>query len=84
MVKLNRIVALGKAKSSTHALTELVLLETNPQIQNHYLFYAIKGEFLVEAGKIKKGIKTIYKAISLTNNTAEQEYLKRKIEVLRK
>ena len=82
MVKLNRIVALGKAKSPSDALTELKQLETKPQLENHYLVYAIKGEFLVESGNIEEGKQATLKAISLTSNTAEKQYLQRKLELL--
>ncbi|MEQ6121835.1 sigma-70 family RNA polymerase sigma factor [Reichenbachiella sp. MALMAid0571] len=82
VVKLNRIVALGKAKSPNDALKELKQLETNPQIENHYLYYAIKGEFLIESGSLKEGKQATLKAISLTNNTAEKQYLMKKLEVL--
>ena len=82
MVKLNRVVALGKANSPNDALTELKLLESNPQIENHYLYYAIKAEFLVESGNIEEGKIATLKAISLTNNTAEKQYLQRKLALL--
>lgn len=82
MVKLNRIVALGKANSPSDALTELKQLETNPQLENHYLVYAIKGEFLVESGNIEEGKQATLKAISLTNNSAEKKYLQRKLALL--
>lgn len=82
IVKLNRIVALSKAKSEKEALNDLSKLETNKSILNHYLFYAIKGDCLLSIGEIDQGKKSIIKAAELTNNSMEKAYLLEKIRTL--
>lgn len=82
IIKLNRIVALSKARSAEEALMELSELESNKSILDHYLFHAIKGDCLLSVGKINQGKKTTEKAASLTNNSLEKAYLLEKIKAL--
>ncbi|MFY0650835.1 MAG: sigma-70 family RNA polymerase sigma factor [Cyclobacteriaceae bacterium] len=80
IIKLNRVVAESKVKSPAEALESLELLASNDQLTGHYLFHAIKGDLLIDTGKVKAGREATLKAMSLTNNSAEKEYLRSKIE----
>ena len=80
MVKLNRIVALSKAKSPEEALRELSKLKSNKSILDHYLFHAIKGDCLLSIGNIIEAKEAIIKAVELTNNSMEKAHLLKKIE----
>jgi len=80
IVRLNRAVALAKANSPWEALKELRLLESDNQMQEYYLFHAIKGEFLQEVGESAAALKALNRAIALTSNAAEIAHLRRKLE----
>ncbi|MFT6865299.1 MAG: RNA polymerase sigma factor (sigma-70 family) [Cyclobacteriaceae bacterium] len=79
IVALNRIVALEKIKGSAEALTEIEKLEKESSLTKNYLLPAIKAEIYISLKQIDQAIKSIKKAISLTANPNEKEYLKKKM-----
>lgn len=80
IVRLNRAVALAKARSAAEALQEIQALEKVGELDSYYLFHAIKGDLLLEVGDLTGGRVAIAKAIALTNNGAEKEHLRKKLE----
>ena len=82
VVQLNRVVALGKTKGAQEALKALGVLQHDAKMDLHYLYHAIKAEFLVEAGDIASAKLSLTKAIELTQNTSEMEHLKNKLKAL--
>lgn len=80
IIRLNRTVALAKANSAAEALEDLKLLESNAQMQEYYLFHAIKGEFMSEVGESEKAVECLERAITLTSNETEIAHLRKKIE----
>ncbi len=79
VVRLNRAVALAKAKSAEDALKEIAILEKDEQMSRYYLLHAIKGDLLLEIGEDKTGRLAIEQAIALTDNQAEKEHLSARI-----
>ena len=79
IIRLNRTVALAKANSANEALEDLKVLESNAQMQEYYLFHAIKGEFFKEIQDSKNAIDSLEKAVKLTNNPAEIAHLNKKL-----
>lgn len=75
---LNRLVVLSKVKGDKLALKELLELD-HKELSGNHLYYSIKGEF--EKNLSMKSYKgSILKAISLTNNSREKEFLRLKLE----
>lgn len=83
IINLNRVVAYSKVHGPVSALQELAHLEGQKALNNYYLFYAIKGELLAEAGHPAQALELLYIALKLTVNKAERKHLKRKIDHLR-
>ncbi len=79
VVKLNRIVAMSKVVGPVKADHELDNLKEESAIEFHYLFYTIKADLQSQLGQISEALKNLQKAISLTSNKVEIEFLKRKI-----
>ena len=75
---LNRLVVLSKVKGNKIALQELNLLKDKTLLNNHH-YYSIKGEFEKEL-KLDSYKKSLQKAISLTNNKIEKDFLKNKLD----
>lgn len=76
-VALNRLVVLEKIEGHDIALSELNKLEESNYLKNH-LYYAIKGDFEKKSNNpIYK--TTLEKAISLTQNQKEKDFLTLKI-----
>ena len=79
VTKLNRLVVLSKVKGATMALKQLREIEESGFFDNYYLFHAIKGQILFEAGKLNLA-KISYKlALKLTKNSKEIDYMKSRI-----
>jgi RNA polymerase sigma-70 factor (ECF subfamily) len=78
VVRLNRAVALAKAKSAENALNELSDLGRNEQMQSYYLFHAIRAELLSECKRKEEAVTALDMAISLTAHPKEIAYLQKK------
>jgi RNA polymerase sigma-70 factor (ECF subfamily) len=79
VVALNRLVAYGQVHGHQQALKELERIEKEKVLSGYYLFYAIKGELLAEAGQVEAAKVQLKKAIKLTKNAIEKEYLEKKL-----
>ena len=77
-LSLNRLVVLAKVKGTKIALKELNLLEDKTLLNNHH-YYSVKGEFEKEL-KLDAYKTSLRKAISLTNNEKEKQFLKDKLD----
>lgn len=73
IIELNRLVVLEKIKGPQVALDALLLLTDNVLKENH-LYYSIKGGFEKKLS-LKSYKESIKKAIQLTNNQKEKEFL---------
>ncbi len=77
-VALNRLVVLEKTRGPKVALKELKKLDESDYLKNH-LYYAIKGDFEMK-NKLSIYKSTLEKAISLTKNQKEKEFLALKMD----
>ena len=82
MIALNRIVPYEKVFGSEEALSELKKIESTTQINEHYLFFAIKSDLLKGLGKPGGAKECLEKAIEKAKNQNEREYLLKKLEHL--
>lgn len=79
VVALNHAIAIGYAQSPTAALHALDKISG---LSNHYLFYATKGDFMMQTGNTDQAHSCYEKAMSLTSSYAEKKLLTQKIESL--
>jgi len=78
-IRLNRAVALSKAKGNKKAIAELKSIELNSDIGEHPMFHATLAEFFKEEHKFVKTIEHLKKAISLTKNKRDLKLLEKKL-----
>ena len=79
MIALNRIVPYEKVFGSEEALSELKKIESTTQINEHYLFFAIKSDLLKGLGKpggakecLEKTTNDLDKSIKLMADSIKQ------------
>ncbi len=82
IIHLNKSVALSKTKGNKEAITQLLHLKTNSDIENHYLFHATLGELFKNEKQFKKAKSAYLKAINLTKNSRNIILLNKKINDL--
>ena len=82
IIRLNRCVALSKARGNKLAIEELQQLEHTSDIGNHFLFYSTLGEFYRKENQTELAISQFKQAISLAQNTRDIEVIEKKIEGL--
>jgi RNA polymerase sigma factor (sigma-70 family) len=80
MAELNRVVALSRAEGPQAGLDALERVTTGRTLEHHHLASAIRGDLLLRAGDNAAARTAFEHAASLTNNTAEQEILRRRAE----
>lgn len=78
MAFLNETYVLSKVAGAEPALQ---MLASITELQNHYLFYAVKGEILLQRDP-KEATKALEKAIDLAPLEAEKKILREKINFL--
>jgi RNA polymerase sigma-70 factor (ECF subfamily) len=78
-IRLNRAVALAKAKGNKKAIKELKKIELNSDIGKHPLFHATLAELFKDENEIVKTINHLKKAISLTVNKRDLKLLEKKL-----
>jgi len=83
IVRLNRVVALFKAKSAEEGLMELKMIESSPHLKDYYLLHAIKAELLTDLKQTTPAVESLKMAISLTSNGAEIAHLKKKLKIIK-
>ncbi len=76
MILLNETYVLGKVAGPDRALE---MLETIPELSDHYLYFALKGEILLKKDPTA-AIKALAKAIDLAPLEAEKKILQKKID----
>jgi predicted RNA polymerase sigma factor len=77
VVALNRAVAVRQVVGPEAALTEVAKLES--ALSGYHLFHAIRGELLIELGRLDLARAAHSRALGLTENCAEQTLLRRRL-----
>ena len=80
-LELNRIVVVMHALGPEKALLEI---QENCSEQKNHLYYAIKGEVLLQLGKLEEAKMNLEEALNLNRNNAERSSLELKINVIQK
>ncbi|MEM7548782.1 MAG: sigma-70 family RNA polymerase sigma factor [Bacteroidota bacterium] len=84
IVKLNRLIALEKVFGAKAALLELEALEATYDLEDNYLFHLIKSDMLQKIDKKALSVLHLKKAIKLSSNAIERNFLEKKLESLSK
>ena len=82
IVALNRAVAFGKVYGAVAALEEVKKIPISGYLSNYNLYYAIKGELLLETGEKQNAISHFKEALKYTRNSAQQQHFTKKINQL--
>jgi RNA polymerase sigma-70 factor (ECF subfamily) len=78
VVALNRAVAIAEVDGPATALTLVDALD----LGGYYLFHAIRAELLKRLDRRAEAAAAYRSALELTENTAEQDFLRRSLEAL--
>ena len=79
MTRLNRSVALAKTKGNKAAIGELKELESFSDIGEHYLFHVTLGQFYQWENEKNKAVHAFEKALTMTKNRRDIDFLKKKL-----
>jgi len=82
VVRLNRAIALGFAVGPTEALAELDELAADPRLARYPYLAAARADMLQRLGRSREARLAYEEAIILTDNAAEQDFLRRRLEVI--
>lgn len=77
ILKLNEAVAVSMADGPLAGLARLRPLETD--LQDYYLFHATRADLYRRAGSLREAADSYQAALELTDNRAEQGFLKKRI-----
>ncbi len=80
-ILLNKFIAISYYKSIGEAIT---LMKGITELENYYLFHSTLSHLYKRDGNIEMAIKSLEKAVTLTENKQEIEHLRGKIEKLKK
>lgn len=79
VVRLNRAIALGFATGPAEGLAELDALGAEPQLARYPYLAAARGDFLVRLGREDEARVAFEEALILTDNEAEQRFLRARL-----
>lgn len=82
MVRLNRAIALSKARGNQAGIQELLKIKSQDKLHEHYLFYTALAELYRQENDLLKAKKFFEKALLLTSNERNIKYLRKKISEL--
>jgi RNA polymerase sigma-70 factor (ECF subfamily) len=82
VVQINLAVAASFAENPTEGLRILATLDNQPKIESYQPFHAAKGDLLARAGQIQAALSSLERAIALSDNIRERDYLTAKLHLL--
>jgi RNA polymerase sigma-70 factor (ECF subfamily) len=80
VISLNCAVAIGMSKGPAAGLAVIQRLGESGALDNYHLFHAAQAELLRRLGDREAATTAYQRALSLTENDAEREYLQRRIQ----
>lgn len=75
VVRMNRAIALGRARSPREGLDALRELEAEPGLAHHHPFHAALAMFHEETGRPERAVAAWQRALELADNAAERRFL---------
>ncbi len=82
VVALNRAVPLSEVAGPADALAEVEALETDGRLGNYHYLWAVKGDLLAQLGRTGDATEAYRRALALTENEAERQFLTERIASL--
>ena len=82
VVRINQSMAASYALSPQKALELLHTIESDPAIQQYQPFYAARGDLYTRTGNHTKARTDITSAIKLSENTAQIDFLSKKLNAI--
>jgi RNA polymerase sigma factor (sigma-70 family) len=79
VVRLNRAVAIGMAYGPETGLSEADALLSDPSLRDYHLLPAVRGDLLARLSRYTEAAREFERALSLTRNEPEREFLRRRI-----
>lgn len=79
IIRLNRSVAVAKAKSNQAAISELEMLNLNSDIGDHFLFHSTLGELYKKEKQTELAKVEFKKAIAMSQNERDHAHLRKKL-----
>lgn len=83
VVQINRVVAYSFRHGPRAGLAQLEEFENELSMQRFHLFHAVRGDLLRRLHRNDEARTCFERALELTDNLREQEFLKHRIETLR-
>lgn len=83
VVTLNRAVAVAKVQGTKAGIALLRTIEDSPEIQRYHHFHAALAALLAEDNQPGSAIAAYEKALSLTQNSSERAFIRKKISSLK-
>ena len=80
IVALNRIVALAKVHGPEEALAALAPLEHDRKLRRYYLLLAVRGQLLLDVGRVDEAAKAFRAALACDCSAPERRFLQRKLD----
>jgi RNA polymerase sigma factor (sigma-70 family) len=82
VVALNRAIAIGHAEGPQAGLDALDRLAAEPQLAGYHYLPAARAEFLTRLGRTHQARLAYQEALMLTDNTIEQDFLRKQLGAL--
>jgi RNA polymerase sigma-70 factor (ECF subfamily) len=80
VVALNHAIAVAMSDGLAEGLARMDELGVSGELEKYYLFHAARADILRRMGRLEDAVAAYRRALDLTGNRIEQEFLKRRIE----
>ena len=82
VVALNHAAAVAMSEGPERGLTLIELANDNGALENYYLFHASRADLLRRLNRSAEATEAYERALTLTTNTVEQSYIRRRLQEL--
>ena len=82
VVALNRAVALAMSEGLERGLAEIDRVGASGKLDQYHLFHAARADILRRLGRLEDSVDAYRKALKLTSNKVERDYLERRLRQL--
>jgi RNA polymerase sigma-70 factor, ECF subfamily len=79
VVSLNHAVAIAMSEGLERGLTLIDQLGSMAELESYYLYHAARADILRRLRRQDEAVREYRRAIDLTTNTVEQQYLRRRM-----